>query len=997
MPSDPATLVAIEQDLNELDLAIQAQNPGTSFYSAHLTFLRGSLALRRRDFDEAHTCFSEAAQRYFEVDAIEHAINSLDSDAETLRCLGKMEEYEAAIRRLYALTLEHPEIPPPRDYCIDLAITWRDTGHRDWVLALAPPSFESSRSFTNVAATLRVAHVLSVLGERERCIRLLDAVIPSIDDQSDSVLADALYLRAISRAQLGDDLAALRDTCLARWHATLARDIAIESHLHMLASELLRRVRRPNEALREATSAVILRAQLGETVAWALSLHSRSRCHVLLGNLPSAIDDLETAASLIGPTQAPQLFGLIQGELATHCQGSNWTLHTVKQLRLAHQLLTSGTHNDSSLSFAARLVVSLALRGQTREATSLLEATLAAVDFRTRPSTVAYLHYAAAELSAAQGDATRVQVELDHAARLAIQAQFNSPVDENQRAFLIANAFMIGNRLDEAIVMANSVDFVALERSPSFSACILSILGYSALAQQRYLDSVRYLREAARYEARRAQQTLSTSPPSLWELTEEELPGNSVSETLAEACLGASDSATDELGRSVLVAEALRALEGTRCQVILDTLSDRRRWTSVAEVVDSFASVATTKLENWDSSQSMPDLILAVGRAQRKVENALGMHRDLLLEPTGTRSAREVFGPTRSGEVIVFIGANAAKVWGFSFSGSTMLNYAVEESLQQVEARSEAILSKADNLANSVNEEALDEFSRLLFGPAEEQLLGATSVVIVPVGALSEFPFELLRLPRIGRFVDRFSIRTIPSLSINARLRMEQTPGSDLEMVAFGVSGTSGQRIREGVRGGGLGLVLPDLPRAPEEARLAAARFRRSDLRLGNTATKSEFKRLAGQGHILHIATHAMSSRRDPLLLSGFWLAPTDSASQPGQGDFVSALDIMTMDLSRVELAVLSACRTSTGRATRYSGVLGLSTAFLMAGCKNVIGTLWKVYEEATAFFLERIYSILSGGKSIAEALRLAKLDMIRSEKWSSPYYWAPFVLTGRG
>jgi CHAT domain-containing protein len=86
-------------------------------------------------------------------------------------------------------------------------------------------------------------------------------------------------------------------------------------------------------------------------------------------------------------------------------------------------------------------------------------------------------------------------------------------------------------------------------------------------------------------------------------------------------------------------------------------------------------------------------------------------------------------------------------------------------------------------------------------------------------------------------------------------------------------------------------------------------------------------------------------------------------------------------------------------------GIVGLTRAFLYAGASSAVVSLWNVQDQSTSLFMERFYQNLKQGLSKAEALRQAKLDVIRSsvnlkatgtrQALASPFYWAPFILVG--
>jgi CHAT domain-containing protein len=104
------------------------------------------------------------------------------------------------------------------------------------------------------------------------------------------------------------------------------------------------------------------------------------------------------------------------------------------------------------------------------------------------------------------------------------------------------------------------------------------------------------------------------------------------------------------------------------------------------------------------------------------------------------------------------------------------------------------------------------------------------------------------------------------------------------------------------------------------------------------------------------------------------------------------------LPLANVELAVLSACDTERGRVLAGEGVESFSRAFLAAGAKSTVTTLWRVPDATTADFMRIFYSHLQRGATRAEALRLAKLRFLRSgTALADPHYWAAFVLTGDG
>ena len=107
----------------------------------------------------------------------------------------------------------------------------------------------------------------------------------------------------------------------------------------------------------------------------------------------------------------------------------------------------------------------------------------------------------------------------------------------------------------------------------------------------------------------------------------------------------------------------------------------------------------------------------------------------------------------------------------------------------------------------------------------------------------------------------------------------------------------------------------------------------------------------------------------------------------------LTALEILKLHF-KGRAVVLSACKTALGMSSTGTEIVGFNRSFLYAGSPSVISSLWNVDDRATAQFMDHFYKYLEAGKDVADALKMAQMDMIR--KGYSPYYWAPFILTGR-
>jgi CHAT domain-containing protein/tetratricopeptide (TPR) repeat protein len=120
---------------------------------------------------------------------------------------------------------------------------------------------------------------------------------------------------------------------------------------------------------------------------------------------------------------------------------------------------------------------------------------------------------------------------------------------------------------------------------------------------------------------------------------------------------------------------------------------------------------------------------------------------------------------------------------------------------------------------------------------------------------------------------------------------------------------------------------------------------------------------------------------RSPLVLSGLVFA---GANQPEAADrgILVADSLVGLDLSGLDLAVLSACETGLGEVAGGEGVFGLQRAFHIAGCKNVVASLWKVPDRPTAALMALFYRNLWEKRlPPVESLRQAQLEIYRNPK----------------
>ncbi len=310
----------------------------------------------------------------------------------------------------------------------------------------------------------------------------------------------------------------------------------------------------------------------------------------------------------------------------------------------------------------------------------------------------------------------------------------------------------------------------------------------------------------------------------------------------------------------------------------------------------------------------------------------------------------------------------------------------------------------------------------LLLKPARGELQGKTRIVIVPDGALWELPFQALRSADGHYVIEEHAISYVPSFSVLHEMtrakRKQMNAGTDTRTLLALGNPTTRAGANQDPRGSHARTLLNDgsapLPEAERQVRMLERLFGRaqSNVWTGGAATEELVKRDAGKSRFLHLATHGVLDDASPMY-SYVKLAPEGNrGDEAGEDGMLEAWELMQMDL-RTEMVVLSACETARGRIKSGEGMIGFSWALFVAGNPTTVVSQWKVESASTTELMLGFYRNLlpprnphrvaaasarrkAAPVTKAEALRQASLELLRSDKYSHPFYWAGFVIVGK-
>jgi CHAT domain-containing protein len=293
----------------------------------------------------------------------------------------------------------------------------------------------------------------------------------------------------------------------------------------------------------------------------------------------------------------------------------------------------------------------------------------------------------------------------------------------------------------------------------------------------------------------------------------------------------------------------------------------------------------------------------------------------------------------------------------------------------------------------------------ILIKPMLTEIRGK-NLIIIPDGALSYLPFETLikHMPdnqssnyyrALEYVLTDFTISYVYSSTLLSQVNNEKNRITNSRLLAFAPEYSPEFNVnnfrthfvtRQKYR-----KELYPIPGVIDEVN-SIKKLIPGDVFTGNEATESNFKRIAENYDILHLAMHAVIDNNNPLYSKLIFTLENDSV----EDGLLNTYEIYGLKL-KARMVVLSACNTGEGDYTKGEGVISLARGFVYAGSPSLIMTLWEVEDKSGGEIMKWFYENLTHGESKAEALRNAKIRYLHEARPENihPFFWSSFVVMG--
>ena len=266
-------------------------------------------------------------------------------------------------------------------------------------------------------------------------------------------------------------------------------------------------------------------------------------------------------------------------------------------------------------------------------------------------------------------------------------------------------------------------------------------------------------------------------------------------------------------------------------------------------------------------------------------------------------------------------------------------------------------------------------------------LIEDEELIIVPDGSSFLIPYAALVDQKSRYLSETLRIRLAPSLT-SLRLLIDCPEERHSTSGALLVGDPWIETVRLKSQEKQKPKKYTQLPGAEKEVKMIGQILNVEPL-IGKNATKDQVLRSLNSVSLVHIAAHGSAERGEILLSPNL-----GSSKPPEEKDFLLTMkDVLDAKLD-AKLVVLSCCHSGRGKI-KAEGVVGIARAFLGAGARSVIASLWENDDDATLTFMKHFYEHLVRGQSASKSLHEAMKMMRESDGFNAVKYWAPFMLIG--
>jgi len=257
---------------------------------------------------------------------------------------------------------------------------------------------------------------------------------------------------------------------------------------------------------------------------------------------------------------------------------------------------------------------------------------------------------------------------------------------------------------------------------------------------------------------------------------------------------------------------------------------------------------------------------------------------------------------------------------------------------------------------------------------------GTDKLIVIPSGRISTIPLEAIITededPR-SYLIQQYDISYLYAASLMQKKGEPNAKGSVALFAPVDFSGL------------GLGYLPGTKKEVEEISELFKQNQTKTDVFLEANASKTAVSSTnVAKSNIIHFATHGIVDE----------LHPEQSqiclTTQDGSEGRLFIGDIYNLKFD-ADLVVLSACETGLGKLSKGEGIIGLTRAIIYSGANNMVVSLWSVSDNSTSQLMIDFYKNVLNGQEYSKALANAKRKMIGENKYTKPYFWAPFVLIG--